>query len=151
MPGSDDGRDMPNGDEGKKTDESLEGLAPVDIKGVEQVSEELYGKDVDKQRGYENALRKGRELFKGELSPETKSTVEEILKAGKQEDIVELMKYSLDLYEKYKGDNKIIEEEYDAMTKMVEFQKKEGEEPSETVVKVGNLIKERLSKTKQGK
>lgn len=94
----------------------------------------------DDQKAYEDDLKKGRELLKA-LPEESRSAFEEILRSGRTEAIEALAKVFL----KRGVDHEVLKRAFDAFSKLGEFQREQGEELSEPVKKVEELIKAKLS------
>ncbi len=108
------------------------------------IGDSLYLKTND-QKVYEDDLKRGRELL-NKLPEESRDAFMEILKFGKPEAIEALVKVFL----KRGIDPEVLKRALDAFSRISEFQKELGEEPSDPVKKVGELMKKKLSETKQG-
>ncbi len=107
---------------------------------MEEMRQELYGKDPVKQREQQEALRKGREFFEKDLPPETQEAINNMFNSMNPDVIEEFFK----VFIKSGGDPKIIEEGYNNFLRNCDFSKKEGLESSESIIRISNLIKKRL-------
>jgi len=104
----------------------------------------LYLKN-EGQKEYQDSLRKGEDFIK-KLRPDARQALEDALKSGNPEYIAAMANVFLK-----RGVNpEVIKSAFDGFKRSLEFQKKQGVKPSESVAKVSELIEKKLAEIKPG-